>query len=202
MPAELLAQLQNLLREFAVIFAWTAEDMPGIPSTLAEHRLNVDPHVKPIKQKKRNFAPERNKMIAEEVKKLLAAKFIAEVLYPIWLANPVVVPKPDQTWRMCVDYTDRNKACPKDCYPLPKIDRLVDSTLGYEVFYFLDAFKGYHQIVMAKEDQEKTSFITESDTYFYVSMPFGLKNAGATYQRLVNSLFPGTNLPKHGGVYR
>ncbi|XP_071925425.1 uncharacterized protein [Coffea arabica] len=90
---------------------------------------------------------------------------------------------------MCVDFTDLNKACPKDCFPLPRIDRLVDSTVGFDVLYFLDAFKGYHQIEMAEEDREKTSFITEEGTYCYRTMPFGLKNAGATYQRLVNKLF-------------
>nr|XP_027123971.1 uncharacterized protein LOC113740625 [Coffea arabica] len=90
---------------------------------------------------------------------------------------------------MCVDFTDLNKACPKDCYPLPRIDQLVDSTTGYEIFCFLDAFKGYHQIALDEEDQEKTAFITEYGTYCYTTMPFGLKNAGATYQRLVNKLF-------------
>ncbi|XP_027156526.1 uncharacterized protein LOC113757421 [Coffea eugenioides] len=90
---------------------------------------------------------------------------------------------------MCVDFTDLNKACPKDCFPLPRIDRLVDATVGFDVSCFLDAFKGYHQIEMAEEDREKTSFITEEGTYCYRTMPFGLKNAGATYQRLVNKLF-------------
>ena len=114
-----------------------------------------------------------------------------EVYYPTWLANPVLVKKEENAWRMCVDFTDLNKACPKDCYTLPRIDQLVDSTTGYEIFCFLDAFKGYHQIAMDKKDQEKTSFITKYETYCYVTMPFGLKNAGATYQRLVNKLFKG-----------
>ena len=72
-----------------------------------------------------------------------------EVYYPTWLANPVLVKKEDQFWRMCVDFTDLNKACPKDCFPLPRIDRLVDATVGFDVLCFLDAFKGYHQIEMA-----------------------------------------------------
>ncbi|PKA64336.1 RNA-directed DNA polymerase like [Apostasia shenzhenica] len=82
---------------------------------------------------------------------------------------------------MCVDFTDLNKACPKDFYPLPKIDRLVDSLAGYSVMSFVDAFSGYHQIRMAEDDEEHTSFITDQGTFYYKVMPFGLKNAGATY---------------------
>ncbi|XP_071926041.1 uncharacterized protein [Coffea arabica] len=181
--------LQSLLEEYAEIFAWSVDDMPGVPTELAVHRLHVDPDVRPVKQKKRNFAPERQEVVKGEVSKLLEAKIVKEVYYPTWLANPVLVKKEEKAWRMCVEFTDLNKACSKDCYPLPRIDQLVDSTAGYEVFCFLDAFKGYHQIAMDEEDQEKTSFITEDGTYCYVTMPFGLKNAGATYQRLVNKLF-------------
>nr|XP_027102744.1 uncharacterized protein LOC113723988 [Coffea arabica] len=181
--------LQSLLEEYAEIFAWSADDMPGVPTELAVHRLHVDPGVRPVKQKKRSFAPERKEVVRGEVSKLLEAKIVKEVYYPTWLANPVLVKKEEKVWRMCVDFTDLNKACPKDCYPLPRIDQLVDSTAGYEIFCFLDAFKGYHQIALDEEDQEKTSFITEDGTYCYVTMPFGLKNACATYQRLVNKLF-------------
>ncbi|XP_071906208.1 uncharacterized protein [Coffea arabica] len=183
------SSLESLLEEYAEIFAWSADDMPGIPTELAVHRLHVDPNARPVKQKKRNFAPERKEVVKSEVGKLLEVKIVKEVYYPTWLANPVLVKKEEKVWRMCVDFTDLNKACPKDCYPLPRIDQLVDSTAGYEIFCFLDAFKGYHQIVLDEKDQEKTSFITEDGTYCYVTMPFGLKNAGATYQRLVNKLF-------------
>nr|XP_027118612.1 uncharacterized protein LOC113735828 [Coffea arabica] len=183
------SSLESLLEEYAEIFAWSADDMPGIPTELVVHRLQVDPNVGPVKQKKRNFAPERKEVVKGEVGKLLEAKIVKKVYYPTWLANPVLVKKEEKAWRMCVDFTDLNKACPKDCYPLPRIDQLVDSTAGYEIFCFLDAFKGYHRIVLDEEDQEKTSFITEDGTYCYVTMPFGLKNAGATYQRLVNKLF-------------
>ncbi|XP_071920768.1 uncharacterized protein [Coffea arabica] len=181
--------LESLLEEYAEIFAWSADDMPGVPPELTVHRLHVDPNIRPVKQKKRNFAPERNEVVKEEVGKLLEAKIVKEIYYPTWLANPVLVKKEDKAWRMCVDFTDLNRACPKDCYPLPRIDQLVDSTTGYEIFCFLDAFKGYHQIALDEEDQEKTAFITEYGTYCYTTMPFGLKNAGATYQRLVNKLF-------------
>ena len=90
---------------------------------------------------------------------------------------------------MCVDFTDLNKACPKDNYPLPRIDRLVDSTTGHKLLSFMDAFSGYNQIKMEETDQEKTSFVTSQGLFCYKVMPFGLKNAGATYQRLVNHMF-------------
>ena len=109
--------------------------------------------------------------------------------YPDWLANVVLVKKANGKWRMCVDFTDLNKACLNDSFPLARIDQLVDSTTGHKLLTFMDAFLGYNQIKMAKEDQEKTAFITSQDLYCYKVMPFGLKNAGATYQRLVNKMF-------------
>ena len=92
---------------------------------------------------------------------------------------------------MSVDYTDLNKVCPKDPYPLPVIDRLVDSSSGYQLLSFLDAYSGYNQIPMYPRDQDKTSFITNRAIYCYTVMPFGLKNAGATYQRMMNRVFEG-----------
>ena len=86
---------------------------------------------------------------------------------------------------MCIDYTDLNKAFPNDPFALPRIEKIIDSTTGCDLLCFLDAYSGYHQIKMALEDQEKTTFITPFDIFCYTSMPFGLKNAGATYQRTV-----------------
>uniref|UniRef100_A0A2N9FQA7 Uncharacterized protein n=1 Tax=Fagus sylvatica TaxID=28930 RepID=A0A2N9FQA7_FAGSY len=157
-------------------FAWSHEDMPGINPSIISHKLNVDPSLRPIKQKRRVFAPERNNAIMEEVDKLLAANFIREVFYPDWLANVVMVKKSTGKWRMCVDFTDLNKACPKDSFPLPRIDQLVDSTAGHKLLTFMDAFSGYNQIVMDEGDQEKTSFITSRGLFCYRVMPFGLKN--------------------------
>ena len=96
----------------------------------------------------------------EKVDKLLFANFIREVYYSEWLANVVMVKKSNGKWRMCVDFTDLNKACPKDIFPLPRIDQLVDSIAGHELLSFMDAFSGYNQIIMDKQDQEKTAFIT------------------------------------------
>ena len=119
----------------------------------------------------------------------MTAGFIREVYYPEWLANVVLVKKANGKWRMCVDFTDLNKACPKDNFPLPRIDQLVDSTAGQKLLTFMDAFSGYNQIKMAKEDQEKTAFITSQGLYCYKVMPFRLKNVGVMYQRLVNKMF-------------
>ncbi|XP_027158052.1 uncharacterized protein LOC113759675 [Coffea eugenioides] len=101
----------------------------------------------------------------------------------------IVLDEDTDGWRMCVDFTDLNKACPKDCYPLPRRDALVDSVMGHEFLCFLDAFKGYHQIGMSEENQKKTAFYTDQDVYCYTTMTFELKNAASTYQRLVNCLF-------------
>ena len=127
--------------------------------------------------------------LEEEIDKLLKAGFICEVMYPEWLKNVVMVKKPNGKWRVCIDFTNLNNTCPKDSYPLPRIDHLVDETSGYQLLSFLDAFSGYHQIMMYPPDQEKTSFITEKGTYCYQVMPFGLKNVGAMYQRMVNKVF-------------
>jgi hypothetical protein len=110
------------------------------------------------------------------------AGFIKKVFHPKWLANPMLAKKKNGKWRICVDYTSLNKACPKHPFPLPRIDQIVDSTTGCELLSFLDAFFGYHQIKMKESDQLATSFITLFGTYCYVTIPFSLKNAGAMYQ--------------------
>ncbi|XP_050241072.1 uncharacterized protein LOC126689967 [Quercus robur] len=135
--------LVQFLRKNVDVFAWSHEDMPGIDPNVITHRLNVCLSSKPIRQKKRVFAPERENAIKDEVQKLIAAKFIREVYYPDWLANVVMVKKAN----------------------------------------------GYNQIRMDEVDQEKTSFVTSQGLFCYEVMPFGLKNAGATYQRLVNHMF-------------
>jgi hypothetical protein len=162
-----------------------ARDRPSGDSPQAER----GPEPLTGEAKKKSFAPEQNQAIAEEVKNLLRAGFIKEVDYPEWLANIVLVKKSNCKWRMCVDFTDLNKACPKDSFPLPQMDFLVDSTSGHELLSFMHAFSGYNQIHMYEGDQERTSFITDWRLYFYKIMPFGLKNAEATYQMLVNKMF-------------
>ena len=120
---------------------------------------------------------------------MLEVDFIREVYYPDWLTNIVIVKKANDKSRMCVDFTDLNRDCPKDNYPLPCIDLLVDSTVGHQLLSFMDAFSSYNQIRLDEADQEKTSFVMSQVLFCYKVMPFELKNVGATYQRFVNRMF-------------
>ena len=121
--------------------------------------------------------------------KLKQARVVTEVFYPEWLANTVVVKKKKGKWRVCVDFIYLNKACPKNPFPMPRIDQLVNATVGHPRMSFLDAFQGYHQIPLALGDQEKTDFVTPIGNYHYKVMLFGLKNARSTYQRMITRMF-------------
>src|SRR6185503_17535795 len=163
--------------------------MPGVPKELIEHSLNVNPTAIPKKQRLQKFSAEKREAIKKELAKLLAAGFIKEVYQPKWLANPVLVLKKNNEWRMCVDYTDLDKHYPKDPFGLPRIDQVIDSTAGCILLSFLDCYSGYHQIALKEEDQIKMVFITPYGAYAYKTMSFGLKNAGATYQRAIQLCF-------------
>ncbi|RVW45301.1 Transposon Ty3-I Gag-Pol polyprotein [Vitis vinifera] len=181
--------LLQLLRSYLDVFAWSYEDMPGLDPSIVQHRLPLLPQARPVKQKLRQLHPRWSLQVKDEIQKQLSVGFLSVVEYPEWLANVVPVPKKDGKVRVCVDFRDLNKASPKDDFPFPHIDMLVDSTAGHSMLSFMDGFSGYSQILMAPEDMEKTSFITEWGTYCYRVMPFGLKNAGATYQRAATTLF-------------
>jgi hypothetical protein len=154
--------------------------MLGIPREVTEHSLNILLRAKPVKQRLHHFDDERWKAIREEIARLKVLGFIKELFHPEWITNPVLVQKKNRAWRMCVDYTNLNKACPKVPYPLPWFNQQVDLTIGCETLCFLDAYSGY-QIMMKEADQLATSFINPFGAYYYVTMPFGLKNVGATY---------------------
>jgi hypothetical protein len=126
--------------------------------------------------------------MGEEINRLLEAKFIREIKEAIWFSPPVLVEKKDtKIYRMCIDFTALNKHCPKEYFPLPRIDQIIDLTAGCERLSFLDAYSGYNKIRLKVEDEDKTSFITPHGVYCYMTMPFGLKNAGATYQRCMKA---------------
>ncbi|GKE36636.1 reverse transcriptase domain-containing protein [Tanacetum coccineum] len=182
-------QLKNMRKKNKDIFTWEPSDMTGVPKRIIKHSLNANPSVKPISQKRRVFCSERSKVVTKEVIEWLKAGIVKPVRYPTWISDPVLVKKGDGSWRMCIDFKNINAICPKDYYPLPEIDSKIESVMGFPLKCFLDAYKGYHQVQMAEEDEEKTAFYTDQGTYCYTKMPFGLKNAGATYQRLVDEAF-------------
>ena len=155
------SRLIDLLRSYLDVFAWSYEDMLGLDPTIVQHHLPILPHARPVKQKLRRLHPRWSLQVKEEIQKQLSVGFLSVVEYTEWLANVVPVPKKYGKVRVCVDFRDLNKASPKDDFPLPHIDMLVDSTVGHLMLSFMDGFSGYNHILMALEDMEKTSFITE-----------------------------------------
>ena len=171
------------------VFAWNPYEVPGVNPGFIVYKLNVDPSYPPKKQKPRRLAKDHVEAVRQEVEKLKEARAIKETFFLEWLANTVVVKKKNGKWRVCVDFMDLNRECPKDPFPMPKIDQLVDATYGHSRMSFLNAFQGYHQIALATEDQEKTAFISPNANYHYTVIPFRLKNAGATYQQMMTRMF-------------
>jgi hypothetical protein len=157
--------------------------MPRVPRELIEHELHLDPHDKPIMQQLRHCTQNKKDVLKKEIARLIDASFIKEVYHPDWLGNPILVPKKNKEWRMCVNYTNLKKACKKYRFRLPRIDQVVDSTVGCNLLSFVDYYSRYHQIPFKEEDWIKTSFITLFVAFCYITMPFGLKSVGASYQR-------------------
>jgi len=170
LPELVKAQLIACMRENADLFAWSSAYMAGIDPSITYHQLTVDPGVSVVVQRRRKQSPEKSKA----VKDLLEANLIYEAKYITWFSNVLLVKKSNGKWRMCVDYTNLNRACLKDAYPLPNIDKLVDNSSGYKLLFFMDAYFGYNQIPMAEEDKQKTTFMTESENYYFNVMPFGI----------------------------
>ncbi|XP_071904292.1 uncharacterized protein [Coffea arabica] len=179
----------ELLLEFRDVFAWNYSEMPGLDPRVAVHNLSVKRGTKPVKQTQRRFRPELIPLIENEINRLIEAGFIREVKYPTWISSIVPIRKKNGQIRVCVDFRDLNEACPKDDFPLPITELTVDATTGHEALSFLDGSSGYNQIRMAPEDEELTAFRTPKGIYCYKVMPFGLKNAGATYQRAMQRIF-------------
>ena len=169
-----------LLQKYRDVFAWTYDEMPGLDPGLVVHSLNVDPGVRPVVQLARVFHTEVEAQIIQEVMKLLTAGFIKPIQHPKWLFNIVPVKKRNGQIRCCMDFRNLNKACPKDEFPLPNIDLLVDSAVGSFMFSFMDGYNGYNQIRMVAKDAEKTAFRNPIGNFYYHVMPFGLKNERVT----------------------
>ena len=155
----------EFLKENVDVFTWSAYEAPGIDPSFIYHQLNVNPSIIPKRQPPRLPSKEHAEAVKNEVAKLKQTGAIKEVFYPQWLANTVVVKKKTGKWQVCVNFTDLNKACPNDPFPMPRIDQWVNATVGHPRMSFLDAFQGYHQIPLALDDQEKTAFVTPIGNY-------------------------------------
>src|SRR3954469_19590119 len=191
LTSDLKTKLIRLLKEYKDCFAWDYNEVPGLSRSVVEHQLPLNPGKKPIKQLPRRFAPEVMEKIKVEIERLLKSKFIRTARYVEWLANIVPVIEKNGSLRVCIDFRDLNKATLKDEYPMPVAEMLVDSVAGFEYLSLLDGYSGYNQIFIVDEDVPKAAFRCPGalGTYEWVVMPFGVKNAGATYQRAMNSMF-------------
>jgi hypothetical protein len=149
----------SLFKEFRDIFAWTYEEMPGIDPSIVVHEIKTYPRAKPVHQRLRPVHPRKATAIKLEVEKLLKAGFIYPVALTEWVSNPIPIDKKGGSIRVCIDYQDINKAYPKDIFPTPFVDQIVDDCAGSEIFSLMDGFSGYNQINIAPEDQHKMAFI-------------------------------------------
>jgi ribonuclease HI len=185
------ADYGELLKEFAEIFAWQYDDLKTFDTEVIRHKIPLNKDTKPFRQKLRSFNPLLLPTMEREIKKLLDARIIIPLRYSEWIANLVPVRKKNGEIRLYVDFKNLNKCSRKDNYPLPKMDHILQKVSGSKVMSFIDGFSGYNQIVVHPEDKEKTSFTTPWGTFMYEKIPFGLMNAGATFQRAMDIAFVG-----------
>jgi hypothetical protein len=171
----------NLFKEFRDVFSWSYEEMSGIDLKIVEHEIITYPDAKLVRQKLHPVNPRKAAAIKAEVEKFLKAGFIYPIHLTEWVSNPAPVDKKQGTIRVCTNFHDLNKACPKANYPTPFIDQIIDECASCEAFSFMDGFSGYNQIQIKPEDQHKMEFIYPWGTFAYRKMPLGLKNAGATF---------------------
>ena len=190
-PTDVKEKFVALLTEYKNCFAWEYHEMPGLPRSLVEHNIPIMEGYKPFKQAPRRMSTEVELQVKEEIERLLEAKFIRTARYVTWLSNIVPVVKKNGRIRPCIDFRNLNLASPKDEYPMPMADLMVDGAARHKVLSFMDGHSGYNQIYINEDDASKTAFRCPGalGTYEWVVMPNGLKNAGATYQRAMNAIF-------------
>jgi ribonuclease HI len=185
------AKYTELLREFVDVFSWTYEDLKTYDTTFIEHKIPLKEEAKPFRQKLRQINPMLLPIMEREVKKLLDAQIIVPLRYSEWVANLVPVRKKSGEIRLCVDFINLNRSSRKDNYPLPKMEHILQRVTGASRISMIDGFSGYNQISILPEDREKTTFTTPWGTFMYAKIPFGLMNAGETFQRAMDIAFIG-----------
>jgi hypothetical protein len=186
---EFKAKLVKLLREFPDCFAWEYHEMPGLDRSIIEHRLPIKPGYRPFAQHPRKVDVKILDTVKAEIERIIEAGFIRPCRYATWISSIVPVWKKSGKLRICIDFRDLNRATPKDEYPMPVAEMLIDAAAGHKMMSFLDGNAGYNQIFMAEEDVYKTAFRCPQGLFEFVVMTFGLRNAGATYQRAMNYIF-------------
>ncbi|GKE05933.1 hypothetical protein Tco_1397951, partial [Tanacetum coccineum] len=182
LPTRIKIRLCDLLKRYIDVFALTSAHITGVPRVLMirgetfniKHRINVFNHAEPLKQKKRSLAPERNEAIHSQIEELTEAGILREVKYQTWVSNPMVVRKDNGKWKLRVDFTNINKACIREPYPLPAAKQKAKDLHKYRLKFFLDAYKGYHQIPIDEKDEENIAFFTREWVFCYKRLPFGL----------------------------
>jgi hypothetical protein len=181
------------MKQYLDIFAWSYEDLKVFDTEIIHHKIPLKPGSKPIRKKSRQCNPLLLPIIEKELKRLLESKIIVPLRYSEWVANLVPVRKKNREIRLCVDFRNLNRCSLKDNYPLTKMDHISQRVVGAKRIYMLDGYLGYNQISLVEEDKKKTSFTTPWGTFMYEKMPFGLMNAGATFQRAMDISFIGKN---------
>jgi ribonuclease HI len=181
----------ELLKEFADVFSWTYEDLRTYDTSVIEHKIPLKEEAKPFRQKLRQINPMLLPIMEKEVKNILDAQIIIPLRYSEWVANLVPVRKKNGEIRLCVDFRNLNRSSKKDNYPLPKMEHILQRVTGASRMSMIDGFSGYNQIFVLPEDREKTTFTTPWGTFMYAKMPFGLMNAGETFQRAMDIAFIG-----------
>jgi len=189
LPPDQKPKYVNLFKEFQDVFAWSYEDLKSYDTLVIQHTIPLKPNQKPFKQKLRRINPMLLPSIEKEVKKMFEAGIIEPIRFSEWVSNLVPTRKKSGEIRLCVDLRNLNQVFLKDHYPLPKMDHILQRVVGLSRISLLDGFSGFNQILVHPDDQDKTAFTTPWGTFKYVKMPFGLKNAGATFQRAMDIEF-------------
>jgi hypothetical protein len=180
---EKFARILKVLKKYKDCLAWSYTELPRLNRRLVEHRLIIKAGFEPYQQAPRRMAPDIILKVKEEIERLVAANFIRPARYVKWLSNIVPVMKKNGKLIICVDFRNLNNATPKDEYPMPMANLIVDRVAGYQILSMMDGHSGYNQIFITEEDVHKTAFRYPGSigTFEWIVMPFGLKNAGATY---------------------
>ena len=177
-----IEEYRGIFKEFCDVFSSTYEEMLGINPSIVVYEIKAYPMARPIRKKLHQVHPRNDAPIKVEVEKNLKVVFIYHVPLTEWVSNIVPITKKQGTIRVCIHFRDLNKSCPKDNFPTPHIDQIIDNCVGSVIFYFMDGFSGYNHIDILLVDQHKMTFICLCATFAYRKIPFSVKTVGATFQ--------------------